>query len=169
VPAYARELRPYRVTTYAVFLIFTLTFIGLVIRSVALDLYARSPSTGTDGTQMTFTACREQLEALNRRLETRLNAPLAPRAEKDWNAFKSDWDVFTRSFEDSLRQLHARCVEQAPTGAAPGSGPAMAEAAERLDALRQHMARCGEEGEAERESVNASLKRLRSLNEAVEP
>ena len=37
------EFRPYRVTLYALFLAFTVGWLGLMIRSVYLDLYATAP------------------------------------------------------------------------------------------------------------------------------
>lgn len=148
------EYRPYRVALYAIFLAFTLTFIGLVIRSVWMDLFLRDPVTGLVGASPSPTACIAELETLYRKLDSRLNLPITPAAERDW-------DTFSREFEDRLNQIEARCVNQSYETQRTDVTVAIHDAAEKLDALRLHLSRCGEEGERERLVVVQALEALR--------
>lgn len=148
-----REFRPYRVTMYAIFAVFTFLFIGLVFRSVWTDLYDRKPARGDAMKHPSLTVCADELESLFRHLSVRtgMSTELTPEAERDWN-------TFSRNFEDRLTTLRSRCVD------APGNEDArlaIRDAVDRLDSLRQHLSRCGEEGENERKLVVQSIDRLR--------
>jgi len=148
---------------YAIFLVFTLAFIGLVARSVWLDLYGKETSKGLQAEHPTVQACLDELDRLSAKLESRLSMPMTPRAPRDAERFRNDWDSFTREFEDRLHVIESRCIDGVPADNA-NVRAAMAASAERLDSLRTHLARCGEEGEQEREAARDALA---SLREAV--
>ena len=173
MPTYDPEFRVYRGVLYGVFLAFTLAFITLVGRSVWLDLYGKPTVHGLQAERPTVAACAEELDALNRELDARLNMTMAPSAardrdravaERDWDRQEADWNGFTRGFEDRLQRVRARCVDQElPDGSARTAHDLMATAVDELDDLRQHLARCGLEGERERESVLSALSQLQSV------
>jgi hypothetical protein len=165
VSTYAPEYRPFRVATYIVYFAFTLTFIGLVIRSVWKDLYGRPPGAAVQSSQPAVLACADDLESLDRELESRLAQPLAPHAARNWERYESEWNGFTRKFEDRLRTVQNRCIDRPPIGAAVRD--AMESSVDRLDNLRQHLARCGLEGERERQSVQEALTELRETISAA--
>lgn len=148
-----KQLRPYRAAMYALFLAFILTFIGLVVRSVALDIYGRGSTGGLQTEHPTTTACVDELESLFRQLRARASLPMTP-------GETHDWAEFTRQFEDRLVRMKSRCVDAAPAG--PDTvRTAVADTAEKLDTLRVHLARCGEEGEHERKIVAEAIANLR--------
>ncbi len=158
---YPPEYRPYRVAIYIAYFVFTLGFIGLVTRSVWNDLYGQ-PARGAEPGRPTIAACADDLETLNRDLQTRLSAPLAPHTARASDDYAAEWDAFTWSFEDRLRRVQARCIDNPPQGAETGPvRDAMAKCVDQLDALRQQLARCGLDGESDRKQVAAAIAELR--------
>lgn len=148
------EYRPYRVAMYAMFLAFTLVFIWLVIWSVWSDLYLNDPVKGVRAERPTVAVCVDELEVLFRKLAARSSAAVAPNGEKDWNDF-------TAEFENRFAAFEARCVDGPVDGASAEEQRRIADAAVRLDALRLHLSRCGEEGDRERAGVIAAIALLR--------
>jgi uncharacterized coiled-coil protein SlyX len=155
-----REFRPYRIAMYALFLVFTGTFIALVTRSVWVDLYGRGPVAGLAGSRPNATSCVDELEALFRKLDARSGLPLNTRAEKDWA-------TFTREFEDRLEALQSRCVEGGQIDATPEVRTAIAESAQHLEAMRLHLSRCGEKGDEVRSVLTGSIAELRTAVKAL--
>jgi hypothetical protein len=149
------------VATYITYLVFTLGFIGLVTRSVWLELYGPGPVGHVEGSRPTVAACADDVESLNRELETRLTTPLAPRSAKSAEHYQTEWYEFTRTFEDRMRRVQARCIDQPPQGDTGSVREAMEACMDRLDTLRQHLSRCGLEGVHDRKSVADAIAELR--------
>ncbi len=148
------RLRPFRIAVYTAFLMLTAVFIGCVIRSIWVDLYAGS-APATVSSAATFTSCVEDLGALNRRLGARSEAALSPTGLGDWGAF-------TGEFDRALVTFQHRCLDVTPSGGSDQDLRRMADAVERLDALRLHLSRCGEEGERDRQALAQALAGLRA-------
>jgi hypothetical protein len=159
VPTHPPELRPYRVAIYILFSLFTFTFIGSVIRSVWMDLYGRPPTPVVS--QLSAEHCADEIDALHRDLDARMSMPLTPRTAKNREKFEQEWDRFTRAFEDRLHRVQTDCVDQGAGGMSAAVHDAMSTSVERLDTLRQHLARCGQDGERERESLAAAIDQLK--------
>jgi hypothetical protein len=159
-------LRPYRVAAYVTYFAFTLTFIGAVAVSVGTDLYGH-PHVGGEASRDTSAAgCTNELEGLKGDLDQRFAIPMGPHAPRNWDGYEADWDRFTRGFEDRLRQVENRCVTPAAGRAPSEPVAAMTLAVDRMELLRQHLARCGMEGEREREQLAEALSELQT---AVHP
>lgn len=147
------RLRPFRVTVYALYFVFTLGFIGLVIRSVAREVYAIPEVPVTATNRPTAAACVKELDGLFGELTVRANVALTP-------GRRPTWDDFQRHFEHRLEELSTRCTDSS-IAASDDVRSAIKTAASQLDRLRLHMARCGEEGETEREEMARALAALR--------
>lgn len=153
-PAEHRALRPYRVFVYVLGFSFTVLFIVLIGRSVWLDLYGRGPTKGLRAEAPSINACVDELEALFTKLNARAAMQPGVTSEKDW-------DTFTREFEDRLGLVQSRCVDES-VGGDEGVRTALRDAADKLDSWRQHMSRCGEDGESERKVLADAIARLRA-------
>jgi 1,2-phenylacetyl-CoA epoxidase catalytic subunit len=164
VPDHPPELRPFRVVTYVTYLVFTFVFVGLITRSVWLDLYGDHSSIQV-AARLTPAGCRAEIERLHDGLEARLNTPLTPRTEHDRERSKQDWDSFARDFEDRIRRVQQQCItSDSSDPSATAASSAISETVEHLDSLRQHLARCGAEAESEREAVALALQKLRDTD-----
>ena len=149
-----RALRPFRVIVYALYLAFALTFISLVARSVWLDLYGSGPVRGLRTEHPSIEACVDELERLFGKLAARSAFPTTPTELRDW-------DEFSREFEDRLGILQSKCVTEPDTPEEAPLRAAIKESAEHLESWRQHLSRCGEEGEEERTVLVKSLADIR--------
>jgi hypothetical protein len=148
------RFRSFRIAVYAAFMLLTAIFIGCVIRSIWVDLYATAAPT-TRSTDTTFSACVEDLESLTTRLGARAEAALSPKGLGDWGAFTGD-------FDRSLALFQRRCLDASPVGGSPERLRTLSEAVEKVDALRLHLSRCGEEGEQDRQALARALEGLRA-------
>lgn len=156
-----REFRPYRVTLYVLAGVFTFLFIFLVARSVWIDLYGRAPIRPAATEHPTVSECARELLVLYRTLTRRseLATALTPEAERTW-------EEFSRRFEDQLEELRSRCSDaQGDTE----TRAAILDVVDKLDTLRQHLSRCGEEGERERAVVAQAIERLRQARSSLGP
>lgn len=149
-----RRLRPFRVSVYAVYLAFTLTFVALVGRSIWLDLYGKGPVKGLRVEHPTPEACVEELERLFGKLASRSAFPTTANELRDW-------DEFSREFEDRLDEFESKCVDDPASKADVAVHDAIQETAAQLERWRQHLSRCGEEGEEERRELVRSIASLR--------
>jgi hypothetical protein len=130
----------------AVWLALTLLFLWQITISVWRDLYGTRTTQALEG-RPTVAACTNELESMNRDLEARVSVVQRPR---DLTKAEADWDVFARNFEDRLQRVQSRCVDEELQGEDESVRSAMRTCVENLDSLRQHMARCGLEGEGKR-------------------
>lgn len=149
-----RKLRPFRIAVYAVYLVFTLTFVGLVARSIWLDLYGKGPVKGLRVEHPSPEACVEELERLFGKLASRSAFPTTPNELRDW-------DEFSREFEDRLDEFESKCIDDPTTRANVAVHDAIKQTAGQLERWRQHLSRCGEEGEDERSELVRSIAALR--------
>lgn len=151
-----REFRPYRVAMYTIFVAFVLLFVGLLIRSIWIDLYARDPVRGV--AEPSITACADEIESLFAQITSR-SVPeelMSPRHDR--------WDEFARRFEDRIQLLQDRCGDiDARTDADEEAREVILETTSRLESLRMHLARCGRDGEEQLVAVAESLQTLREL------
>jgi hypothetical protein len=125
------RLRPYRIAVYGAFLLLTAVFIGSVIRSIWVDLYAPPASTAASPT---LAACRDELATLARKFSAYGEASLVPGAKSGADGFAADAD----------RQLDAfqrRCLDSLPAGASREDRRQLGVAADRLDGLLPQLAR----------------------------
>ena len=149
-----RALRPFRIAVYALYLAFAVTFIALVARSVWLDLYGDGPVRGLRTEHPSVEACVDELERLFGKLASRSAFPTTPTELRDW-------DEFSRDFEDRLDLLQSKCVTDEASPAEAPVRAAIKETADHLESWRQHLSRCGEEGEEERAVLVNSIADLR--------
>ena len=146
-------LRPYRILMYAAFLAFTAVFIGCIIRSIWVDIYA--PASPVAPGTATLTACVEELSTLTRKLTSHGEGALAPGGMQDWSAFTADLDRGLAAFQH-------RCLDSVPAGSTDEQRRLLAVAADKVDSLRLHLSRCGEEGDRERQALAGALEALRA-------
>lgn len=147
-----KELRPYRIAIYTVSASFAALLIILLIRSVWLDLYGR-PLHQTANTQLNLAGCANELESIFADLSAR-NSMSAPSDSQD----SRDWNEFSRNIEDRLTHLQETC---SGAGESAEANAVVQDAINRLDKLRQHLARCGEEGDRERRLFVEAMDRIR--------
>ncbi len=153
-PKQPSPYRLYRVTLYALFLAFTLAFIGAIIWGVYSDLY-RKPEDGVPSAS-TPTACIDEADALARKLDA-LSVAAFRTGSSDWLALTGEFDRRFSTFQD-------RCLGNAAPSDPAGLATALQETADHLDEYRRHLARCGEEGARERAAVSAALAALRQAS-----
>jgi hypothetical protein len=146
----------------AVWLGLTLLFLWQITISVWRDLYGTRTTQSLDS----VAACTAKIERMTGELEARVSVV---HPSTDLTKAEGDWDRFARDFEDGLRQVQSRCVDEDLPGANESVRTAMRTCVERLDELRQHMARCGLEGEDQRESVASALAQLQSAAKTNRP
>ena len=139
---------------YAAFMLLTAVFIGCVIRSIWVDLYATG-SPAAASLAPTFTSCVEDLNALTRRLEARTEAALSPGGLGDWGSFTAELDRALAAFQ-------RRCLDTKPSGGSVEGLRLLSGAVDHLEALRLHLSRCGEEGEQDRQALARALEELRT-------
>lgn len=166
MPGPRSEFRFSRNLVMAVWLALTLLFLWQITISVWRDLYGTRTTQALDG-RPTVAACANELESMNRDLEARVS--VVPRPGSDVAKAEADWDSFARNFEDRLRRVQSRCVDEDLQGADDSTRAAIRACVENLDALRQHMARCGLEGEGQREAVASALQQLRTAARTAHP
>lgn len=141
-------LRPYRIAVYVVYgLCCALLFVQLV-RSVVGDLYGHRPSGGAIETP---TACLEELERLYNELSARAVQP-APRGLES-GALSSEWDAWSRRWEDDIERVSLRC----PIESSDPAAAALAEALDGIEALRRRLSRTGEETAEDARRVKEAL------------
>ena len=136
----APETRAARVAAYAVFIGLIAVFVALLIRSVAMDLYGRPPRRAARSDAAA--ACLGDIERLYRALQARIAAAAHPGTERQWHEF----DTWSRRWDEDLDLVSARCHLDEEGGEEEPARAALATAAERLEDLRRHVARCGDEG-----------------------
>ncbi len=125
------RLRPYRIAVYGAFLLLTAVFIGSVIRSIWIDLYAPPASTASSPT---LAACRDELATLARKFSAYGEASLVPGATPAPAGFAADADRQLAAFQ-------RRCLDALPAGAGREDRRQLGVAADRLDGLLQQFAR----------------------------
>lgn len=151
-----RKLRPFRVLMYSLYLVFVGVFVALVVRSVWLDLYGKGPVPGLRVEHAELEHCLDELERLYGKLAGRLAFPTSVTERRDW-------DTFTREFEDRLDEFQQKCVNDAATPDEVPVRMAISHTASQLENWRQHLSRCGEEGESERVALAKSIADLREV------
>lgn len=149
-----RKLRPFRVTLYTLYLVFTAIFVILVSRSVWMDLYGKNPDTRLRAENPEVESCVDELERLFKKLSTRSAFP-ASTSEHD------DWERFSREFEDRLDEFQRKCVREPASAEEIPVRVAISQTAIQLENWRQHLSRCGEEGENERAALVRAIAELR--------
>ena len=150
-PRHPPHLRPYRLAAYALFFVAAGWLVFALAHGIWSELYRSRGPTGPMGVATTRT-CTDELEALYRRLTSHSGGSVSS---------GSDRARFTADFEERLARFEQRCVEAAPADASPEVRAALATGADRLDDLRLHLSRCGEEGDREAAAVAAVLATLR--------
>lgn len=151
-PPHPPELRPYRVAVYVVFVAFTLTFIFQVARSIFTDLYPGRASSASLA-RVTVTDCANSLGKLSRQLDAWSGSSVEPRGGHDWSGF-------TRTFEEQFGRFQTRCIDHAPLGTNQELADALSNAADKLDAVRAHLSRCGDTGREDRAALDHAMKAL---------
>lgn len=155
MPGRPPETRRCRIAVYVLVYGFTALWVALLIRSIAMDLYSQAPASGLRSQTPGAADCASELEALFRRLNVRSGLSLSPTAPP-----RADWDRFAREFEDRLGQLQERCL-RAGAPHEQDARDAIRDAADKLENLRAHLSRCGQEGEDGRRAVAESIARLK--------
>lgn len=149
-----RKLRPFRVFFYTLYLIFTAVFVTLIARSIWVDLFAKDPVTQLRVEHPEVESCVDELERLFKKLSTRSAFPAA-------TSEPGDWERFSREFEDRLDEFQRKCVNEPASESEIVVRSAIARTANQLENWRQHLSRCGEEGEKERAALVRSIADLR--------
>lgn len=157
-----RKFRPFRVTLYALFLVFTAVFVSLIARSIYLDLFSKGPTTQMRVEHPTVQNCVDELERLFKKLSTRSAFPASA-------GEAGDWERFSREFEDALDEFQSKCVNDPASESEVDVRIAISQTAGQLENLRQHLSRCGEEGEKERAALVKSIAALREAVAQREP
>jgi hypothetical protein len=137
------------VFVYSVYGLICFVLFGQLLRSVMGDLYgARAPASA----QQSEPACLEDLQRLYDQLSARATQP-APKSLES-GQLASEWDTWSRRWEDEVATVSSRCQLEAPATAASRS---MAEALEGIEELRRRIARSGEETSEEARQVKEAL------------
>lgn len=152
-----RKLRPFRLLMYSLYLAFVGVFVALLIRSVWLDLYGKGPVPGLRVEHPELEHCLDELERLYGKLAGRLAFPTSVTERRDW-------DTFTREFEDRLDEFQRKCVNDPVSPEEIPVRLAISHTASQLENWRQHLSRCGEEGESERVALVRSIAELREVS-----
>ena len=148
------ELKPYRIGVYSVYALACSLVFFLLLRSVIGDLYGkRAPS----GPQQTETACLEDLERLYGQLSARAAQPAPGGLGSD--ALAREWDQWSRSWDDEVSKVDARCGLAAPKGPA---GQSLAQALEGIEELRRRLTQSGEDAAGNARRVRDALTTART-------
>jgi len=145
---------PYRVAMYVAFGLFTALLFFQLIRSVASDLYGRSPPAGPAKTPL---ACIEEVDRLYGQLSARAVQPAPGGLES--GAVAREWDDWTRRWEDDMEQVSDRCGLGNPVDA---TGRALSQAVDGLEGLRRDLSRNGSDAADEARRVKDALTAARS-------
>jgi hypothetical protein len=154
VPARDPSLLPYRVATYVVYGLFTAALFFQLVRSVASDLYGRSPPAGPAKTPL---ACIEEVDRLYAQLSARAVQPAPGGLES--GAVAREWDDWTRRWEADMEQVSGRCGLSDPVDA---TGRALSQAVDGLEGLRRDLSRNGSDAADEARRVKDALTAARS-------
>ena len=123
--------------------------------SIWVDLYRKSAS-GTAPGAPSVASCADELDLLFRQLTSRSDEAFSTGLER------GDWTGFSADLEQRLERFEGRCVQAAPSGASLESIAALRDGAAALDALRAHLARCGEDGVKNRAEAATALAKVRA-------
>jgi hypothetical protein len=145
---------PYRVATYAVYGLFAGALFFQLVRSIASDLYGRSPPAGPPKTPL---ACIEEVDRLYGQLSARAVLPAPGGLES--GALAREWDAWTRRWEEDVEQVSKRCGLSNPVDA---TGRALSQAVDGLEALRRELSRSGADAADEARQVKDALAAARA-------
>lgn len=144
------EYRPFRIALYVLYGVVVTLLCGLLLRGVIADLYLRPLKAGIEP-RPPARVCVEDLDRLYRQLAARLGgAPALPLGNAE--AAQRELDAWERAWDDDVNAFGARCT---------GTSAAIDVALERIEDLRRHLARCGDEGRDGDAEVRLSLELAR--------
>jgi hypothetical protein len=146
--------RTYRIAVYAAYGIVALVLFVQLVRSVASDLYGRSPPAEPRQSPL---ACLEDVDRLYAQLSARAVQP-AP-GGLEGGALSREWDAWTRRWEDDVARVRDRCALDDARD--PGRRH-LARAVSGLEELRRELGRSGEDAANEARAVKDALAAARS-------